>query len=87
MKKFFSIEFNKMIDITNDLFLEYYAQNSGTSVKGALTLGLERSQLLYPLIRKYLQLLYEQNRRNKIKSPFVLQVKYNGNSDLCGNGI
>lgn len=38
MKKFFSIEFNKMIDITNDLFSEYYARNSGTSVKGALSL-------------------------------------------------
>ena len=32
MKKFFSIEFNRMIDITNDLFLEDYAQNSGISV-------------------------------------------------------
>ena len=38
MKKFFSIEFSKMIDITNDLFSEYYAQNSGTSVKTALSL-------------------------------------------------
>ncbi len=38
MKKFFSIEFNKMIDITNDLFSEYYAPNSGTSVKAALSL-------------------------------------------------
>ena len=38
MKKFFSIEFNTIIDITNDLFSEYYAQNSGTSVKGALSL-------------------------------------------------
>ena len=27
-----------MIDITNDLFSEYYAQNSGTSVKTALSL-------------------------------------------------
>ena len=25
MRKFFSIEFNKMIDLTNDLFSEYYA--------------------------------------------------------------
>lgn len=38
MKKFFSIEFNKMIDITNDLFSEYYAQNIGTFVKTALSL-------------------------------------------------
>lgn len=38
MRKFFSIEFNKIIDITNDLFSEYYAQNSGSSVKGALSL-------------------------------------------------
>lgn len=38
MKKFFSIEFNKMIYITNDLFSEYYAKNSGTSVKTALSL-------------------------------------------------
>lgn len=36
--KFFSIEFNKLIEITNDLFLEYYARNSGISVKGALSL-------------------------------------------------
>lgn len=33
---------------------------------------------LYPLIQWYLQRLYEEKRRNKIKSPFVLQVKYNG---------
>ena len=38
MKKFFSIEFSKMIDITNDLFSEYYVQNCGTSVKTALSL-------------------------------------------------
>lgn len=37
MKKFFSIEFNKMIDMTNDLFSEYY-QNQGASVKGDLSL-------------------------------------------------
>lgn len=38
MRKFFSMEFNKMIDITNDLFSEYYAKNGETSVKGALSL-------------------------------------------------
>lgn len=32
---------------------------------------------LYPLIQWYLQQLYEEKRRNKIKSSFVLQVKYN----------
>lgn len=31
---------------------------------------------LYPLIQKYLQNLYDENK--KTKSPFVLQVKYNG---------
>lgn len=38
MKKFFSIEFNKIIDITNELFSEYDAQNGATSVKSALLL-------------------------------------------------
>lgn len=38
MKKFFSIEFNKMIDITKELFREYYEENSGISVKDDLTL-------------------------------------------------
>lgn len=38
MKKFFSIEFNKIVDITNELFSEYYDQNGDTSVKSALSL-------------------------------------------------
>lgn len=38
----------------------------------------DRKIQLYPLIQKYLQQLYEENRQNKIKSPFVFQVKYNG---------
>lgn len=38
MKKFFSIEFNKIVDITNQLFSEYYDQNGDTSVKSALSL-------------------------------------------------
>lgn len=38
MKKFFSIEFNKIVDITNELFSEYYDQNGGTSVNSALSL-------------------------------------------------
>ena len=33
MKKFFSIEFHKIVDITNELFSEYYDQNGDTSVK------------------------------------------------------
>ena len=33
MKKVFSIEFNKIVDITNELFSEYYDQNGDTSVK------------------------------------------------------
>ena len=38
MKKFFSIEFHKIVDITNELFSEYYDQNGDTSVKSALSL-------------------------------------------------
>lgn len=38
----------------------------------------DRKIQLYPLIQNYLQKLYDENTRNKIKSPFVLQVKYHG---------
>lgn len=53
MRKFFSIEFNKMIDITNDLFSEYYAKNDGTYVKSALLLlnKLRNNEMHFLLIR------------------------------------
>lgn len=37
MKKFFPIEFNKMIDITNELFSEYYVKKGGLSIKNSLS--------------------------------------------------
>ncbi len=50
-----SIEFHKIVDITNELFSEYYDQNGDTSVKSALSLlnRMRNCEMHFLLIRTY----------------------------------